>query len=357
MKKHNFNAGPAILPQTVVKQAAEGMLNINNSGLSILEISHRSKDFLAINDEAAALVKELYGLSDDYSVLFLTGGASSQFYMMPFNFLENNETGIYIDTGEWAKKAIKEAKMLGNVNILGSSEDKNYSYIPKNLTIPSSGKYFHITTNNTIEGTQYQNYPDCNIPYIADMSSDIFCKKIDAKKFDLIYAGAQKNLGPAGTTLVIIKNSLLEKQSKRVIPTMLNYKTHIDNKSLYNTPAVFAIYVCMLTLRWLKEQGGLEVFEKNNRTKAEKLYLEIDSNPLFKGTAAKEDRSWMNITFVMEKKELEPEFAKFAKENGLIGIEGHRSVGGFRASLYNALPMESVDALVNVMKEFAKKNG
>lgn len=357
MKKHNFNAGPAILPPSVIKQASDGILDLNKSGMSILEISHRSKDFMAINDEAISLVKELYKVPEGYSVIFLTGGASTQFFMIPMSFLGEGETAAYTETGEWAKKAIKEAKSFGNVNVLESSSDKNFSYIPKGYTIPGNAKYFHITSNNTIFGTQVHQFPQSPVPMICDMSSDMLSRPIDVSKYAMIYAGAQKNAGPAGVTVVIMKNDFLANaQVKRMIPTMLNYKTHIDNNSLYNTPPVFSIFVCMLTFRWIKEQGGLVTVEKNNKAKAEKLYAEIDSNPLFEGTTAKEDRSLMNVTFVMKKKELEPEFAKFAKENGMIGIDGHRSVGGFRASLYNALPMESVDALVNVMREFAKKN-
>lgn len=351
MKVHNFNAGPAILPESVLHQAAEAVIEFNGLGMSILEISHRSKDFQAVVDEATNLVKDLAGLGDEYKVLFLQGGASTQFGMVPMNLLESNESAGYINTGTWAKKALKEAKLFGNVLELASSEKDNYTHIPKEYDIPSDLKYFHITSNNTIYGTQYHNFPKSPVSYIVDMSSDMFSKKVDFNQFDLIYAGAQKNIGPAGVTLVIVKESILGKVSRQ-IPTMMDYRTHIKENSLFNTPPVFAIYVTMLTLRWIKETG-LATVEQNNKAKAELLYAAIDKNPLFKGTVAVEDRSWMNVNFIMENREWEPEFLQFAKENKCIGLAGHRSVGGFRASLYNALTIESVQHLVGLMDEFS----
>jgi phosphoserine aminotransferase len=350
MKVHNFNAGPAILPEQVLRQASSSVLDFNGSGMSLLEISHRSKDFQAVVDEATSLIKELAGLGDDYRVLFLQGGASTQFGMVPMNLLGANETAGYVNTGTWAKKAQKEAKLFGNVSELASSESSMYSYIPKNYSIPTDLKYLHITSNNTIYGTQYHDYPKYEGSVVIDMSSDIFSKRVDYSQFDLIYAGAQKNIGPAGVTVVILKESLLGKVD-RVIPTMLDYRTHIKENSLFNTPPVFAIYVCMLTLRWIKEQG-LAVIENNNRAKSELLYNAIDSSSFFKGTVAKEDRSWMNVNFIMEDRLLEAEFLQFVKEHNCVGLAGHRSVGGFRASLYNALPIDSVKYLVSLMDEF-----
>jgi phosphoserine aminotransferase len=354
MKVHNFNAGPAILPQEVVQEAAKAVLDFNNSGMGILEISHRSKDFMAVMDEAQALVKELCGLGDEYKVLFLQGGASSQFMMIPYNLLASEGSASYLDTGVWANKALKEAKNFGSVNVVASSKDANYSFIPKEFTIPADAAYFHITTNNTIYGTQLQTLPKCNTLYVADMSSDFLSRRHDFSQFDLIYAGAQKNLGPAGATIVIIKESILGKMT-RVIPTMLDYRTHIKEGSMFNTPPVFSTYVCMLTLRWIKKHG-LETIEKMNLAKANLLYNEIDRNPLFKGTVAVEDRSWMNVNFVTNDPAHEEGFKKLAKEHNLIGLAGHRSVGGFRASLYNALTLESVQALVDAMQAFEKAN-
>ena len=353
MRVHNFNAGPAILPETVLKQAAEAAIEFNGIGMSILEISHRSKDFQAVIDEATSLVKEIAGIGDEYKVLFLQGGASTQFGMIPMNLLDANATAGYVNTGTWAKKAQKEAKLFGNVSELASSESSTYTYIPKDYDIPSSLKYLHITSNNTIYGTQYHNYPQSPVPYIIDMSSDMFSRELNYSQFDLIYAGAQKNIGPAGVTLIILKEDLLGKVSRQ-IPTMLDYRTHIKENSLFNTPPVFAIYVMMLTLRWIKE-NGLKKIEQTNREKAELLYNAIDTNPLFKGTVATEDRSWMNVNFIMENRDLEPVFLQFTKENKCVGLAGHRSVGGFRASLYNALPMESVKHLVGLMNEFASQ--
>jgi len=355
MKVHNFNAGPAILPESVLKQAAQAAIEFNGIGMSILEISHRSKDFQAVMDEAVALTKEIAGLGDEYKVLFLGGGASTQFGMIPMNLLETNETAGYSNTGTWAKKAQKEAKLFGNVAELATSEPDNYTFIPKGYDIPDTLKYFHITSNNTIYGTQYHGYPVSPVPYIIDMSSDMFSRQLDYNQFDLIYAGAQKNIGPAGVTMVIVKESLLGKVNRQ-IPTMMDYRTHIKEGSMFNTPPVFPIYVTMLTLRWIKERG-LAKIEADNKAKADLLYGAIDSNPLFKGTVAQEDRSWMNVNFIMEDRSLEPEFLQFAKENKCIGLAGHRSVGGMRASIYNALGIESAQFLVNLMDEFAKRKG
>lgn len=355
MKVHNFNAGPAILPESVLKQAAQAAIEFNGIGMSILEISHRSKDFQAVMDEAVALTKEIAGLGDEYKVLFLGGGASTQFGMIPMNLLDTNETAGYANTGTWAKKAQKEAKLFGNVAELATSEPDNYTYIPKGYTIPDTLKYFHITSNNTIYGTQYHGFPVSPVPYVIDMSSDMFSRRLDYNQFDLIYAGAQKNIGPAGVTMVIVKESLLGKVNRQ-IPTMMDYRTHIKEGSMFNTPPVFPIYVTMLTLRWIKERG-LAKIEADNKAKADLLYNAIDANPLFKGTVAKEDRSWMNVNFIMEDRSLEPEFLQFAKENKCIGLAGHRSVGGMRASIYNALGIDSVQFLVNLMDEFAKRKG
>ncbi len=355
MKKHNFGAGPGILPQPVLEQAAEAVRNFNGKGLSLLEISHRSADFEAVMDEACDLVRRIFQLSDDYAVIYLQGGASTQFAMLPFNLLPQGGKAAYVNTGAWSKAAIKEAKMFGTVDVVASSEDKNFNYIPKGYSIPSDAAYFHITTNNTIFGTEYQQIPDSPVPLVADMSSNIFSRQIDASRFSLIYAGAQKNLGPAGATLVILRKDLLGKAG-RPIPTMLNYQTHIDKGSMYNTPPVFPVYVCMLTLRWILEQGGLGAVEAQNKAKAEKLYATIDANPLFIGTAAQEDRSRMNVTFVARDEETEKQFSAYTSERGIVGLKGHRSVGGFRASIYNALPLSSVDYLCQLMDEFATVN-
>lgn len=355
MKKYNFYSGPAILPQEVFEQAANAVRDFNGMGLSLIEISHRSKEFEAVLNEANALVKELFNLNDEWHVLWLQGGASMQFCQIPMNCLGEGETAAFLETGVWSKKAIKEAKLFGNTTIVGSSADKNFSYVPKNYTIPPNAKYFHITTNNTIEGCQIHVMPDSPVPMVGDMSSDIFSHVIDANKFDLIYAGAQKNIGTAGATLVLIKDKMLG-TIKRQIPTMLDYRVHIKDNSLHNTPSVFAIYVSMLNLRWLKAQGGVKAMQKINDDKAAKLYKAIDSSPLFKAVVEKEDRSKMNVCWTINKQELEEEFVKYAKDNGCIGIKGHRSVGGFRASIYNAMPADGVDALINVMKTFAEKH-
>lgn len=351
MKIHNFSAGPGILPQVVLDEAAQAASSFENHGLSILEMSHRSQPIVSAMQEAEQLVKELLGLDDEHAVLFLTGGASAQFFMVPMNLLNENETAAYINTGTWSTKAIKEAKNFGAVAEVASSADKNFSYIPKGYTLPDGLKYLHITTNNTIYGTQFHSYPTTDGLLVADMSSDIFSRPIDAKKFDLIYAGAQKNLGPAGTTLVIVRKSILG-TVKRMIPTILDYQTQVKKASSFNTPPVYPIYVCLLTLRWLQAQGGLSAMEKRNRAKAELLYNEIDNNPFFKGVAAKEDRSWMNVTFVCDSPEHEAAFKAYCVANKISGINGHRSVGGFRASIYNAMPMESVQFLVELMQNF-----
>lgn len=351
--KHNFGAGPCILPQEVFKQAAQAVLDFND-GLSILEISHRTTEFEAVVAEAGKLVKELLNVPSGYSVLFLQGGASLQFAMVPMNLLGDGQTASYLDTGVWASKALKEAKFIGNVNVVASSKDANYTFIPKDFEIPADSAYFHYTSNNTIYGTELFEVPETDIPVVCDMSSDIMSRVIDVSKFDLIYAGAQKNVGPAGLTIAIVKNEVLGKIDRK-IPSMLNYQSHIDNDSMYNTPPVFSIYVALLNLRWLKSKGGVAEIEKENKQKAEALYREIDRNSLFKGTCAVEDRSRMNICFVMENPELEKPFLKYAEEQGIVGIKGHRSVGGFRASMYNALPITSVHALIDAMQAFEEK--
>lgn len=354
MKKHNFSAGPSVLPQEVLKKASEAVLNFNNSGLSLLEVSHRGKDFVEVMETARNLVKELMNLPQGYSVLFLQGGASLEFLMVAYNLLKVNGKAAYLDTGTWSSGAIKEAKFLGEVTVVASSKDKAYSYVPKNYTIPDNADYFHCTSNNTIYGTQLKSFPKTSKPLVCDMSSDIFSRQIDFSKFDLIYAGAQKNMGPAGTTLVVVKDEILGK-SGRVIPSMLDYNVHISKDSMYNTPPVFAVYVSMLTLQWLKNLGGIATIEKINNQKAEILYAEIDRNSLFKGYAEKEDRSYMNVTFNLVSEEDKTIFDQLCTENGIVGLKGHRSVGGYRASIYNALPLESVHVLVRVMQQFEKQ--
>lgn len=349
--KHNFGAGPCILPQEVFKEAANAVLDLNGIGLSVLEISHRSKEFNEIIIETERLVRELLNVPHGYSVLFLQGGASTQFAMVPLNLLPENSYAVYLDTGVWASKALKEAQLIGNAKVIASSSDRNYCYIPKNFVIPADAAYFHYTSNNTIYGTEVFEKPLTDIPTVVDMSSDIFSRKIDVNEFDLIYAGAQKNLGPAGMTLVIVKNEILGK-SERKLPSMFDYASHVKASSLYNTPPVYSIYVSMLTLRWLKAKGGVEVIEKENIVKARTLYDEIERNSLFEATADEIDRSRMNVTFVMKQKELEEEFLEFANSRNIVGIKGHRSVGGFRASIYNALSISSVNALIDVMQEF-----
>jgi len=356
MKKHNFSAGPAILPQSVLEEAAEAVKDFKGVGLSILEMSHRSAEFTAVMEEAQQLVKQLFQLPDNYKVLFLTGGASSQFYMVPMNFLGQNESASYVNTGTWSTKAIKEVSNFGGVNEIASSKDKGFSYYPKGYEIPADSAYLHLTSNNTIFGTQIKQYPDTNVPIVCDMSSDIFSQPIDYKNFSLIYAGAQKNLGPAGTTLVIVNEDKLGKV-ERNIPTMLDYRTHIAKGSMFNTPPAYPIYVCMLTLRWIVAQGGLEAMKAQNEAKAALLYNEIDSNPMFEGIAATEDRSLMNVTFVLKNKDLDAAFLEACTQANISGIKGHRSVGGFRASIYNAMPKSSVQVLVDLMKEFTKTHG
>lgn len=355
-KVHNFSAGPCILPQEVLKQASEAVINFNNLDLSLLEISHRSKDFVEVMENARSLVKELLGVPDGYQVLFLQGGASLGFLKAAYNFLPQGGKAAYINTGTWASNAIKEAQKIGEVNVVASSEDKNFSYIPKGFGIPNDAKYLHFTSNNTIFGTQFKNFPVSRIPLICDMSSDIFSKRINVVDFDLIYAGAQKNMGPAGTTLFIVKESALDKTGND-IPSMLDFRTHIKKDSMFNTPPVFPIYVSMLTLQWLKKNGGVKWIEDLNQQKADTIYQEIDRNAMFKGVTAKEDRSNMNATFVLKNEDLNEEFDKMWNEARISGIKGHRSVGGYRASMYNALPLESVKALTDVMAEFEKKFG
>ncbi|MEN0054622.1 MAG: 3-phosphoserine/phosphohydroxythreonine transaminase [Mucilaginibacter sp.] len=354
--KHNFGAGPGILPHEVLKQAAEAVIDFNGTGLSLLEISHRSKEFEAVLDEAVKLVKELFEVPEGYSVLFLQGGASTQFAMAPYNLLPSTGKAAYLETGVWANKALKEAKYFGEVEIVATSKESNFTYIPKDYTIPTDAAYFHITSNNTIYGTQLQELPTSSpIPVVCDMSSDIFSRKVNVADFGLIYAGAQKNMGPAGVTLVIVKDDILGKVDRK-IPAMFNYQTQIEGGSMYNTPPCFAIYVSMLTLRWLKAKGGVEAIEQENITKARVLYDEIDRNPLFKAVAVPEDRSNMNVCFVMENPDLEKAFLKLCDERGIVGVKGHRSVGGFRASIYNALPITSIYVLIDAMQEFAEKN-
>lgn len=353
--KHNFCAGPAVLPQEVIEKSAQAVYDFAGSGISILSISHRSKEFKPVLDEAVALIKEILDIPEGYSVLFLAGGASMEFCRVPYNFL--NTKAAYLNTGAWAKKALKEAKAFGEVIEVASSADKNYTYIPKGYTVPMDVDYFHYTTNNTIYGTEIRKDLDSPVPLISDMSSDIFSRPIDVSKYNCIYGGAQKNLAPSGMAFVIVKNDALGKVNRQ-IPTIMNFQTHIDYGSMFNTPPTFTIYSALMSLRWLKAQGGVDEMAKRAKTRADMLYSEIDKNRLFVGTAVEEDRSYMNICWVMkeEYKELEDEFMKFAQGQGMVGIKGHRSVGGFRASCYNALPMESVKALIDCMQEFEAKH-
>ncbi|HEX9825476.1 MAG TPA: 3-phosphoserine/phosphohydroxythreonine transaminase [Flavobacteriaceae bacterium] len=352
MKRHNFSAGPSILNREVIEKASEAVLNFDN-GLSLLEISHRSKAFVDVMENARALALELLGLEGKgYKALFLQGGASTQFMMVALNLLEKRAG--YLNTGTWANNAIKEARIFDDIYEVASSKDANYNYIPKGYDIPEDYDYFHCTSNNTIFGTQLKEFPDSPIPMVCDMSSDIFSKTLDFTKFDLIYAGAQKNMGPAGTTLVVINEDILGKVSRK-IPSIMDYKVHIDKSSMFNTPPVFAVYVSMLTLEWLKSIGGIKAIEKENEKKAQLIYSEIDLNPLFKGFAVKEDRSIMNATFTLTNEDLKETFETMVKEAGISGINGHRSVGGYRASMYNALPLESVGVLVDVMSELERK--
>lgn len=354
MKKHNFSAGPSILSPYTIKNTAEGVLDLNNSGLSVMEISHRSKDFMAIMDETQALFKELLDIPEGYSVLLLQGGASMQFCMIPYNLLQTK--AAYLDTGAWSNKAIKEAKLFGEVDVVASSKDTTYSYIPRDYKVPVDADYFHITTNNTIYGTEIKEDMDSPVTLVADMSSDIFSRPMDVSKYGMIYGGAQKNLAPAGVTFMIVKDEILGKV-ERTIPTMLNYETHIKSGSMFNTPPCVSIYAAMQTLRWYKEQGGVSAMYKLNLEKAAILYDEIDRNTVFmSGINNEDDRSIMNVTFVMkdEYKEKEADFLAFATSKGMSGLKGHRSVGGFRASIYNAMPKASVQALIDAMKEFEK---
>lgn len=356
MKIHNFSAGPSILPQQVFEQAAQGVLNLDGSGLSILEISHRSKAFIAIYEKAKALAKELLEIPDNYHLLFLSGGASSQFFMSALNCLPQDGRAAYIDTGSWSAKAIKEAKRYGQIDVIASSKENGYRSIPKDYVVPADAVYLHITSNNTIAGTQYQSFPDCPNPLICDMSSDILSRKIDIGRFGLIYAGAQKNMGPAGVTLVIIREDMLGKVD-RDIPSMLDYNVHIKGDSMFNTPPVFPIYVSMLTMEWLKETGGVEAAAIRNKEKAAVLYAEIDRNGLFEPVVEKADRSVMNVTFLLKDTAHEQAFLDSCKQAGCDGVKGHRSVGGFRASIYNAMPLAGIEALVAVMQQFEQQNG
>jgi phosphoserine aminotransferase len=356
---HNFNAGPSILPRTVFEQAAQAILNFNNTGLSILELGHRTETFQAVMDEAISLAKELMQLDADHEVLFLHGGASSQFFQVPMNLLNDNEIAAYTDTGVWATKAIKEARLYGHVEVVCSSKDANYTFLPKQFTVPKTAKYLHITSNNTIYGTQWQDmtpFYEAGVPLVADMSSDILSRQLDFNKFDLIYAGAQKNVGAAGVNIIVVNKNILGKVDRKM-PSMMDYRNHVENGSMLNTPPVFAVFVCMLTLRWLKEQGGVTAIEKLNTQKANLLYSTIDKLPIFKGTVAPEDRSKMNVCFVMDNTDLEKEFLTICKANGIIGVKGYRTVGGFRASLYNALQLESVQLLTDLMTDFAQRKG
>ena len=356
MKKHNFYAGPSILPDVTLEKTAEAVMDFAGTGISIMSISHRSKEFVAVMEEAQQLFKDLLNIPEGYSVLFLGGGASTQFAMIPYNLL--NKKAAYLNTGAWSKKAIKEAKLFGDVDVVASSEDQNFSYIPEGFNIPEDADYFHITTNNTIYGTEIKYDMDSPVPLVADMSSDIFSRPVDVSKYAIIYGGAQKNLAPAGVTFVIIRDDILGKVD-RAIPTMLNYKTHIEKGSMFNTPPVLPVFAALQTLRWLKEMGGVQEMNRINLKKAGMLYDEIDRNTMFKGTVGNKDhRSIMNVCFVMNDgfENKEKAFLDFATEKGMVGVKGHRSVGGFRASLYNALPMESVEALIACMQEFEKNN-
>ena len=352
MKKHNFSAGPSILPQEVFEKASQAILDFDNTGLSLIEISHRSKEFVAVYNKAVALVKEILDVPATHEVLFLQGGASTQFLMTAMNLMKaEGGKAAYVNTGAWSKKAIKEAGLFGEVDVIASSDDTNHNYIPKGFTVPADADYVHITSNNTIFGTQFKEFPTSDAPLVADMSSDIFSKPIDVSKFGIIYAGAQKNLGPAGATLVIVKKDLLG-NTGRTIPSMLDYQIHIKGESMFNTPPVFAIYVSMLNLEYLKANGGLKAAEKRNEEKAALLYNEIDNNPSFVNNVAKEDRSLMNVVFLLNDASKDAAFLEACTAAGISNVKGHRSVGGFRASIYNAMPIESVQALVDVMKKF-----
>jgi len=351
MKKHNFSAGPSILAPEVFQKASQALLDFEGTGLSVVEISHRSPEFVRVIERARALALEIAGLDDSYTTLFLQGGASMQFLMVPYNLLETK--AAYIDTGTWANKAQKEAALFGNTEVIASSKADGYKYIPKNVTVPTDANYLHITTNNTIYGTEFHSLPQTDIPLVADMSSDIFSRPLDYKQFSLIYAGSQKNLGASGSTLVIVKKDILGKVSRK-LPSMMDYQLHIKNDSMYNTPSTFAVYVNLLVLEWIQAQGGLQALGKRNQTKADLLYGEIDRNPLVVGYANKEDRSLMNVVFNLTDESTKERFDALCKEANISGIKGHRSVGGYRASIYNALPLESVQVLVDVLKEFER---
>jgi len=354
---HNFNSGPSVLPKEVFEEASRAILDFNNTGLSILEIGHRTSLFESVMNEAIELTKELMHLDADHEVLFLHGGATTQFMQVPMNLLNENEVAAYTETGTWANKAIKEAKIFGHVEVVGSAKDTNYTTIPKNISVTPTAAYLHITTNETIAGTQWHVLPyDCGVPLVADMSSDILSRVLDFNKFDIIYAGAQKNMGAAGVNIVVVNKNILGKV-KRTIPTILDYRNHIKEHSMLNTPPVFAVYVAMLTLRWLKNKGGVAAIEKINNKKTDLFYNTLESLPLFTGTVAKEDRSKMNAVFVLKDPALEKEFGELCKSEGMIGVKGHRSVGGFRVSMYNALTLESVIAITDLMKDFAKRKG
>jgi phosphoserine aminotransferase len=354
MMIHNFNAGPSILPKEVFEEASRAILDFNNTGLSILEIGHRTPLFENVLSEAVSLIKELMQLDSNKEVLFLHGGASTQFFQLPMNFLTKEKKASYLDCGVWGTKAIKEAKNFGLVEVVASSKDKNYTYIPSGFEVPNDSTYFHYTTNNTIEGTQMQWIPETQVPLIADMSSDILSKEMDFNRFSFIYAGAQKNIGAAGVNLVVADKEFL-KQGNENLPSMMDYRVHVANGSMLNTPPVFAIYVCMLTLRWLKKNGGIKAIEEINSKKAELLYSTLEQIPLFQLPVNKADRSFMNAVFTMENPTLEKEFIALCKKEGMVGVEGHRNVGGFRVSLYNALPLSSVEAITDLMKAFANK--
>lgn len=356
MSVHNFNSGPSVLPKIVMEQASQAIHDFNGTGLSILEIGHRTKHFQAVMDEAISSVKQLMDLGDDHEVLFLHGGATTQFMQVPMNLLDDAATAAYHINGIWGKKAATEAKLFGKVEIVADSSDRNNTYIQKDFAIPANAAYLHLTTNNTVEGTQWHQFPDTNIPLVADMSSDIFCRPADYKRFGLIYAGAQKNMGAAGVNLVVIRKDLLGKV-KRTVPTIMDYQKHIAAGSLMNTPPVFAVYVSMLTLRWIIQEGGLAEMQKRNEAKANLLYQTIDSLPIFKPTVEKEDRSLMNAVFFLSDPNLEPEFLEVCKNEGMIGVKGYRTVGGIRVSMYNALPLESVEAICDLMKDFSLRKG
>ncbi len=356
MKLHNFNSGPSILPASVLDEASKAILNFNDTGLSILEIGHRTSWFQEVMQEAIGSVKQLMELDDSYEVLFLHGGATTQFMQIPMNLLDSNDTAAYCDNGIWGNKAAKEATCFGKVAVVADSSDQQHTYINKNFTVPEGSKYLHITTNNTVEGTQWHQYPDVQVPLVADMSSDIFSRPINHNKFSLIYAGAQKNMGAAGVNLVVIKRELLGKVERR-IPTIMNYQKHIDAGSLMNTPPVFAVYVSMLTLRWIIAQGGLKEMGKRNEAKSNLFYQTLDSLPFFEGRVAKEDRSQMNAVFFLQNPALENSFLEKCKQEGMIGVKGYRTVGGIRVSMYNALPLDSVQIFCDLMKDFAQKHG